>query len=164
MAQEIVIPGFEVFEKIDERAGLATYAGRQVSLDRAVKVLVIPEELEPEAKKQYVQMHRRIAQFNHPNLVRVIEVDEREGRAYSVTEDTGVPPLSREVDEEGPPAWPESLGFAVELATGMAHLHSQQMVHGDLSPNMVFAGTDAKLKVLFTGVPAEGTRPGKLAK
>lgn len=143
-----------MFEKIDERPGLATYAGRQVSLDRAVKILVIPEELTPEAKKQYVQIHRRIAQFNHPNLVRVIEVNERDGLAYCVTEDMGVPPISREIDEEGPMPWPDSLGLAAELATAMAQIHGQQIVHGDLSPNNVYVGEDGRPKIMFTGVPS----------
>jgi hypothetical protein len=159
MAQGISIPGFDIFEKTDERPGLTVFSGRQVSLDRAIRLLTVPDDLPAEMKRRFTDAHRRVAQINHPNLVHEIEVGECEGKAYSVVEEMDVPPISKEIDQHGPPVWPESLLFATQLATVLAELHKQKLAHGDLSPNAIYIGGDGQLRLLFTGVASPAAGP-----
>jgi len=159
MAANISISGFEIFGELDERPGLTIYAGRQVSLDRLVRVLAVSEGLPVELKQRYADGHRRVAQLNHPNLVREIHVGESAGRPLAVVEDSGAAPLSKEIDEAGPLPWPNSLAFAIDLCSALAELHRQKIAHGDLSPNTVYVGADDHPKLLYTGMAAPAGGP-----
>ncbi|MBX7196057.1 MAG: protein kinase [Sandaracinaceae bacterium] len=100
----------------------------------------------------------------HPNVVRIYDVTEREGRPCIVMEylrGADLSQVQRAAIKRGD--WlsvPESLAVVVQAADGLAHAHhhvddfdrARSIVHRDISPQNLHVGRDGVVKVLDFGI------------
>jgi serine/threonine protein kinase len=104
-----------------------------------------------EALKSAVDESR---QLDHPNIVRVYDMDEHEDRVFITMEPLRGRWLSgmvREVRNQGmayEAAWPIIAG----IASGLAYAHTRGIVHSDLSPHAVFVAEDGSAKIMGFGL------------
>jgi serine/threonine protein kinase len=92
--------------------------------------------------------------LDHPNIVRVLDIDQHEDRVFITMEPLRGRWLSgmvREVRRKGmshETAWPIIEG----IANGLAYAHEHGVVHSDLSPHAVFICDDGTPKILGFGL------------
>lgn len=100
----------------------------------------------------------------HPHVVDCLSVGVHQGRRYLVLEWVGAPELGRDVQ-----AYLTSLGFTEpkarqreavrlvrEACDGVAYIHEQGVVHGDLKPGNILVDTDGRAKITDLGMAPTG--------
>jgi serine/threonine-protein kinase len=136
------------------RGGMAVvYAGRQDDLDRPVALKVLAEHLTGDTafRTRFLREARIAARLHHPNLVRVFDITEVDGRPCIVMELVPGGTL-----EGGRLTTAEAAG----VADGLAAAHAQGVVHRDLKPANLLRATDGSVKIADFGIAraAEETR------
>lgn len=136
----------QVFDAID----LAQPAETHVTL----KIVAVNLKQQPFALDALTEAVRQSQHLEHPNIVRVYDIDQHEGRVFITMEPLRGRWLSgmvREVRNKGMPyaaAWPIIEG----VANGLAYAHSHGVVHSDLSPHSVFICEDGTPKIVGFGL------------
>jgi serine/threonine protein kinase len=136
------------------RGGMAVvYAGRQDGLDRPVAMKVLAEHLAGDTafRTRFLREARIAARLHHPNLVRVFDITELDGRPCIVMELVPGGTL-----EGGRLTTAEAAG----VAEGLAAAHAEGVVHRDLKPANLLRATDGSVKIADFGIAraAEETR------
>ena len=90
--------------------------------------------------------------LRHPNIVRVYDAGDSDGRLYIAMERLKGRTLRRVLDESPLPGLPRSLRMAAELASGLAHAHERGVVHRYLKPSNIFVFADDRAKITDFGM------------
>ncbi len=148
-----------------------TYLGVQSGLDRkvAIKEFFIREMCErddstnhvtlgTEGSRETVDMYRQkflkearsIAQLNHPNIVRIIDVFEENGTAYYVMEYAEGGSLKDKVKEKGSLSEAVATRYIIQVAEALDYIHQRNMNHLDVKPgNIMLNEKDEMLLIDF---------------
>ena len=92
--------------------------------------------------------------LRHPNIVRVYDAGDSDGRLYIAMERLEGRTLRQMLDESPLPGLPRSLRMAAELASGLAHAHERGVVHRYLKPSNIFVFADDRTKITDFGMAA----------
>jgi serine/threonine-protein kinase len=137
----------EVYRARDERLG------REV----AVKVLPASFSRDPDRLRRFEQEARAASALNHPNILTIHDVGEREGAPYVVSELLEGQTL-RERLGVGALSVRKVVDYAVQIARGLGAAHEKGIVHRDLKPENILVTSDGRVKILDFGLAklAEG--------
>src|SRR5688572_5227121 len=136
------------------RGGMGeVYRARDERLERDVALKVLPVEYSTDAARlrRFEQEARTAGKLNHPNIVTVYDVGVYEGAPYIVTELLEGEEL-REQLKQGPLDQRRALGYARQIADGLAAAHAKGIVHRDLKPENLFVTVDGRVKILDFGL------------
>ena len=129
---------------------------RPVALKRLAENLARDEDLE----RRFLREARLAARLAHPNVVRVFDVGEDDGRPFIAMEYVEGATLAELIARRGrvPPA--EAARLGTQMCAGLAAAHAAGLVHRDVKPQNLLLGTDGVLKLGDFGIAAghEGTR------
>jgi tetratricopeptide (TPR) repeat protein/tRNA A-37 threonylcarbamoyl transferase component Bud32 len=139
------VPGYEVLAELGRGGMGVVYKARDCALNR----LVALKMLRAEALTGGPQLARFrseaevMARLEHPNIVRVYEVGEHEGRPYFAMELISDDSLEKHLG--GVPQPPHRSARLLEtLARAVHAAHTRRLVHRDLKPaNVLLAGAEA---------------------
>jgi serine/threonine-protein kinase len=107
----------------------------------ALKVVRAHLLVHPLIRRRYEREVAAATRLHHPNIVRVCEAGQHEGRYYLVMEFVDGIDLSRLGKEYRPLAIPEACEYVRQAALGLQHAHEQGLVHRDIKPsNIMVAG------------------------
>jgi eukaryotic-like serine/threonine-protein kinase len=129
------------------------YRARDVRLGRdvAVKGIRGAGARDPERLERFEQEARAAGLLNHPNVLAIYDVGTYDGAPYLVSELLeGETVRLRLV---GGPLQPSKvLGYATQIAEGLAAAHEKGIVHRDLKPENLFITKDGRVKILDFGL------------
>lgn len=140
------IPGYEIQDKIDAGGMGVVYRAIQHSLNRtvALKVLSSTATENPQRWLRFKTEIEAIGRLQHPNIVRVFDAGEHNGRAYVSQEICEPKSLEARISTPQPPAGVASM--VEQLADAVHHAHQQEVLHRDIKPsNILFANGSVKL-------------------
>jgi tetratricopeptide (TPR) repeat protein len=132
------------------RGGLGTvWRAHDRKLDREVALKLLHEEAlrRPlRARRQLFAEAALMAKLNHPNVVRVYDLDEHEGELFVAMElVSGMTARTWRARRER--TWRELLDVYLAAGEGLAAAHRAQLVHGDFKPDNVLIGDDGRVLV-----------------
>jgi WD40 repeat protein/predicted Ser/Thr protein kinase len=147
------IPGYELIRELGRGGMGVVYLARQAGLDRlvAVKMILAGEFSRPRDRARLQAEAAAVARLDHPNLVRIYEVGEWDGRPFFSMEYVEGPRLAEIL--RGTPMSPQraaELGRALARASQSAH--ERGVVHRDLTPNNVLIAADGQPKIVDFGL------------
>jgi len=127
------------------RGGSAVvYRGTDLKLGRQVAIKVLPPELayNDSVRTRFVREAQTAAALNHPNIVPIYSVDERDGIVFFVMGLVMGQSVGARVAAEGP--WPVDRVERVlrEVADALAYAHSRGVVHRDVKPDNILIERD----------------------
>jgi len=139
--------------------GMASvYLAHDEELGRPVAVKVLPEHLavDDAFRARFVREARLAGRLSHPNIVRVFDAGDDDGRPYIVME--YVPGAS--LADAAPLPAGEVVDLGVQACAGLQHAHDAGLVHRDVKPANLLVRDDGVLKIADFGIAraAESTR------
>jgi Tol biopolymer transport system component len=150
---------YEVIAKLGEGGMGEVYRARDTRLGRDVAIKILPSGASIDADRlaRFEQEARAAAALNHPNITALFDIgsyspaDAATVVPYMVTELLEGATL-RERLADGALPIRTALGYAREIASGLAAAHEKGIVHRDLKPENVFVTTDQRVKILDFGL------------
>jgi serine/threonine protein kinase len=111
---------------------------------RRVALKVLRHELNQDAayKRRLAREARAAAEIDHPNLTRVLEAGEADGRSYLAVRYVDGRSLAERLLAEGPLPLADLLRLAAEVGAGLDALHERGLVHRDVKPSNIMLATD----------------------
>jgi serine/threonine protein kinase len=122
------------------RGGMGiVYRARDRRLKRLVAVKVLPPELafRAEIRTRFLREAEMAAQLNHPNIVPIYTVDEREGLVYFVMAFVEGDNLAKRIHERGPMDPEDARRILRDVADALSYAHSRQVIHRDIKPDNI---------------------------
>ena len=139
--------------RLDKQLGAGAMAEVWLAVDtqlgREVAVKLLRGDADP---ARFEREARAVASLSHPNIARLYDYGEADGRPYMVFEHLPGGTLEDRLQTATPLADAETERIAAEVADGLAHAHEHDLVHRDLKPaNIVFDG-EGRAKISDFGI------------
>jgi len=133
-----------------------TELDRRIALKRLAENLARDEDLQ----RRFSREARLAARLAHPNVVRVFDVGEDDGRRFIAMEYVEGETLAELVARRGSLPVSEAATLGMQMCAGLAAAHAAGLVHRDVKPQNLLLGSDGVLKLGDFGIAAghEGTR------
>jgi serine/threonine-protein kinase len=133
-----------------------------VELDRPVALKRLAENLarDEDLRRRFVREARLAAKLSHPNVVRVFDVGEADGRPFIAMEYVEGETLAELLARRGKLPAAEVARLGVQVCTALAAAHAAGLVHRDVKPQNLILGKDGVLRLGDFGIAVgrEGTQ------
>jgi Tol biopolymer transport system component/predicted Ser/Thr protein kinase len=144
---------YRLLEKIGEGGMGVVYKALDTHLDRPVAIKVLPTEktADPERRQRFIQEAKSASALHHPNIVVVHDIAADRGESFIVMEYVEGRTLDRLIGRKGIKL-NQALGYAVQIADGLAKAHAAGIVHRDVKPTNIMVTGDGRVKILDFGL------------
>jgi serine/threonine protein kinase len=141
------------------RGGMATvYLAHDTELDRLVAIKLLAQHLatEDEFLARFLREARLAGRLSHPNVVRVYDAGDADGRPFIVMECVRGGSLA----EASSLSATRVVRLGTQACAGLQHAHDTGLVHRDIKPANLLVRDDGVLKIADFGIAraAESTR------
>src|SRR5687767_6824331 len=108
-------------------------------LKRHVAIKVLPPEFafDPAVRERFRREAQTAAQLNHPNIVPIHSVDEKEGLAFFAMTLCDGDSLAQQLAKRARPPVEEVRRVICEVADALAYAHMRGVVHRDIKPDNI---------------------------
>jgi serine/threonine protein kinase len=162
MSATLLAGRYELVRPLGHGAMSTVDLANDVELDRPVAVKRLAENLsrDDDLRRRFVREARLAARLSNPNVVRVFDVGEEDGRPFIAMEYVDGGTLAELVARTGPLPPAKAAAFGIQACNGLAAAHAAGFVHRDVKPQNLLLGRDGVLKLGDFGIAlgTEGTR------
>jgi WD40 repeat protein len=138
------VPGYELLRELGRGGMGVVYLARHVDLDRLVALKMLsPTFATTEDIARFSTEALALARLHHPNVVRIYDVGEHEGRPYYTMEYIDGPTLAATLDGR-PQDITASARLIQTLALAVHAVHECGIIHRDLKPGNVLLASSAE--------------------
>lgn len=159
---ELVAGRYEIERPLGHGAMAVVDLARDRELDRRVALKRLAENLarDEDLRARFLREGRLAARLAHPNIVRVFDVGEADGRPYIAMEHVDGETLADLVARRGAVSEAEVAELGAQAARALAAAHAAGLVHRDVKPHNLLLRRDGLLKLGDFGIAVglEGTR------
>ena len=127
------------------RGGMAVvYAARDLKLRRTVALKVLPPDLafRADVRARFVREAQTAAGLNHPNIVPIYAVDERDGMVFFAMSLIAGETLATRLIREPRPPLPFVENVLVQVADALAYANAAGVVHRDIKPDNILIDSE----------------------
>jgi serine/threonine protein kinase len=144
---------YRITEKIGEGGMGVVYKALDTHLDRPVAIKIIsPDKMaDPERKRRFILEAKAASALHHPNIVVIHDIASDQGCDFMVMEFVDGQSLDRLIGRRGLKL-DQALGYAVQIADGLARAHAAGIIHRDLKPTNVMVAAGGLVKILDFGL------------
>jgi eukaryotic-like serine/threonine-protein kinase len=149
-----VIGQLRVLDKLG-KGGMATvFLCEQLALRRRVAVKILPQHHAKDigVRERFYREARAAAVLDHPNIVRVHDINCTGDLHYLVMEYVEGVDLQAVLQKSGPLGFMQAVGYASQAAAGLQHAHEKGLVHRDIKPANLFVDKQGVVKILDMGL------------
>ncbi len=145
---------YKLLDHVGSGGMSSVYLAEHVLMQRRVAVKVLPQNRVSDAS--YLARFHFEAQvaavLDHPNIVRVFDLDNDGRIHYLVMEYIEGYDLEELVAEQGPLDYHTAVEFVIQAAAGLEHAHQAGLVHRDIKPANLLVDMRGTLKILDMGL------------
>jgi serine/threonine protein kinase len=136
---QILSANYELESEIGRGGMGIVYCARDRRLKREIAVKVLPPELSFRAdiRQRFLREAETAAQLNHPNIVPIYTVEERDNLVYFVMAYIKGDNLGVRLQQHGPVPPVEARRILREVADALAYAHNRNVIHRDIKPDNI---------------------------
>ncbi|MCX7699796.1 MAG: serine/threonine protein kinase [Gemmataceae bacterium] len=145
---------FRILRRLGRGGMGQVYLAEQTSLKRKVAIKMLRPELAANqtALRRFRAEAEAVAKLNHPNIVQIYGVGERDGVHYMVLEYVEGRNLRDYLNRKGPPDLPVCLSIMRQVALALQQAHDAGFVHRDVKPENILLTKKGEAKVTDFGL------------
>jgi serine/threonine-protein kinase len=131
------------------------YCARDRRLKRSVAVKVLPPELgyRSDIRQRFLREAETAAQLNHPNIVPIYTVEEKDNLVYFVMAFISGDNLGKVITERGAMDPDDVRRILREVSDALAYAHHRNVIHRDIKPdNILIDGDSGRAMVTDFGI------------
>jgi serine/threonine-protein kinase len=137
---------FGVYQNLEliGRGGMAeVYKSTHPQLHQPVAIKILPAQLAEEAefRQRFTREAQIVSKLEHPNIVRLFDSGENNGKHYMVMEYLTGKDLSEFIRANGKLTLSQALPLIKQIASALDYAHTQGLVHRDIKPSNVLLDT-----------------------
>jgi serine/threonine protein kinase/tetratricopeptide (TPR) repeat protein len=127
------------------------YSADDTRLNRQVALkMILDSGSDEDSRKRFLREAQAAARVTHPNICRIYDIGEVDGRPFLVMERLEGESMSVRLGR-GPMPLAEAMQVTLSVLSALAALHQSSIVHRDLKPSNVFLSTQG-VKLLDFGL------------
>jgi dienelactone hydrolase len=129
------------------------YRATDTRLDRTVAIKMLPSEAtaDPDRNRRFVQEARAASALNHPHIVTIHEIDEKDGTTFIAMELVEGTPLDKLIAQKPLPI-ATVFEYGAQIGSALSAAHESGIVHRDIKPANILITPDGRAKVLDFGL------------
>ena len=162
----IKLPDYKILKKIGSGGMGDVYLAEHKVLETSVAIKSLHNNLVKDEtfRKRFKTEAKIHAKLYHPNVVKLIDFQEREDGLFIIMEYVKGQQLDDYIkNESGPIPEKELISLFSQILDAISHAHSKGLVHRDIKPANVII-SDGKIKVLDFGIAKELSSESGLTK
>jgi len=149
VADELVGGRYRLVVRLGVGGMSEVWAADDVELGRRVALKLLARDADPARFEREAQA---VAALAHPNICRLYDYGEADGRPFMVLEYLGGGTLEDRLVPGEPYPPEETERIARELAAGLEHAHARGLIHRDLKPANVLFDDEGVAKIADFGI------------
>ncbi len=133
------LAGFRIEGRIGRGGMGVVYRARDIQLDRAVALKILPPELAQNDgfRKRFIRESRLASSIDHPHIVPIYRAGEHDGLLFIVMRYVEGSDLKTVLRREGALGLERSVAIVAQLARALDAAHARGLVHRDVKPGNV---------------------------
>jgi serine/threonine protein kinase len=143
---------YEVLERVGEGAFFQVYKARDKSSGRIVAVKILQPAFARDPALCNALRQLKPDEAGHPNMARLLEVQEDQGTPFLVTEFVRGINLKERIRRIAPFTLSVAVDFAIAIGEALHYAHGEGNVHGDLRSHNVIISPEGAVKVTDFGL------------
>jgi serine/threonine protein kinase len=160
---QVLSANYELESEVGRGGMGIVYCARDRRLKREIAIKVLPPELSFRAdiRQRFLREAETAAQLNHPNIVPIYTVEERDNLVYFVMAYIKGDNLGQRLQQHGPIAPVEVRRILREVADALAYAHNRNVIHRDIKPdNIIIDAETGRAMVTDFGIARALTDSG----
>jgi len=148
-----LISRYRVLEKLGEGGMGVVYLAHDTELDRkiALKFLPLHDTADAETKARFKREAKAVAALNHPNIVTIHDIGERDGKSYMAMEYVDGESLKEMLDKQEFPI-DKIIDIVCQICEGLSQAHKKGIVHRDIKPANILLDSEERVKIADFGL------------
>jgi serine/threonine protein kinase len=141
------------------------YEAEDTLIGRRVALKVMPETLteDREAMGRFLIEAKSAGRLNHPNTVRIFDVDREGKNHYLVMELVRGGSVWDRVKKDGPLPWAEATRIIADICRALTEAHASGLIHRDIKPANIMLASDGTPKLADFGLAKAAGEAGLTA-
>jgi serine/threonine protein kinase len=144
---------YKVLSQLGSGAMGVVYLAQDVRLGRKIALKLLPSQFtnDTDRLRRFQQEARAASALNHPNILTVHEVEQKDGLHYIATEFVDGLTLRQHIQARQM-RLDEVLDIAIQVASALQAAHAAGIAHRDIKPENIMIRADGYIKVLDFGL------------
>jgi len=136
---QVLSANYELESEVGRGGMGIVYCARDKRLKREIAIKVLPPELSfrSDIRQRFLREAETAAQLNHPNIVPIYTVEEKDNLVYFVMAYIKGDNLGQRLQQHGPIAPVEVRRILREVADALAYAHNRNVIHRDIKPDNI---------------------------
>ena len=136
---QVLSANYELESEVGRGGMGIVYCARDRRLKREIAIKVLPPELSFRAdiRQRFLREADTAAQLNHPNIVPIYTVEEKDNLVYFVMSYIKGDNLGQRLQQHGPIAPVEVRRILREVADALSYAHNRNVIHRDIKPDNI---------------------------
>lgn len=151
---EIIDDRYKIVETAGAGGMAIVYKAHDLIMDRdvAIKIMRADTASSKINLSRFEREARSAASFNHPNIVKVVNVGFSNGLPYMVNEYIDGRNLRQVLDIRGKFSFMEACDIMYQLCSAVTYAHNHEVIHRDIKPQNIFLTSNGTIKLGDFGI------------